>query len=98
MYQPTETLTVQNAQTVLDDGLRAIGDGQAHFDLSGLTMVDSAAVATMLAWQRAARNKGVDLLFFNLPANLQSLVDLYDVTDLLHPVTKTESRADLPHH
>ena len=98
MYRPTLTLTLHNAQTVLNDGLRAIADGQVHIDLASLTTVDSAAVATMLAWQRAARSKGKSLLFTNLPANLQSLVDLYGVTDLLHPAAGTEARNDLPHH
>lgn len=98
MYRPTETLTVHNAQTVLSDGLRAIADGQEHFDLASLTVVDSAAVATMLAWQRVARGKGKSLRFTNLPANLQSLIDLYDVTELLHPFAASEVRTDLPHH
>ena len=92
MFQPAQTLTVHNAQTVLEAGLRAIADGQVDFDLSALTAVDSAAVATMLAWQRTARARDGSLVFSNLPANLRSLVDLYDVANLLEP------RADLPHH
>lgn len=98
MYRPIQPLTVHNAQTVLNDGLRAIADGQIQFDLSGLTAVDSAAVATMLAWQRAARGKGKSLLFANIPANLQSLVDLYGVTELLHLSSGSGAHADLPHH
>lgn len=93
-YRPALTLTVHNAKSVLDAGLRAIADGQTQIDFSELTVVDSAAVATMLAWQRAARSNGKSLMFSNLPANLQSLVNLYDVEELLH----TSSRADLPHH
>jgi phospholipid transport system transporter-binding protein len=49
-----------------------------------LTAVDSAAVATLLAWQRAALERGSALRFTNLPANLQSLIELYGVADLLH--------------
>lgn len=98
MYRPGLTLTVHNAQTVLDAGLHAIADGQTHIDLADLTVVDSAAVATMLAWQRAARVNGKSLVFSNLPANLQSLVELYDVTDLLSTVPHSEARVDLPHH
>lgn len=93
-YRPALTLTVQNAASVLDAGLRAIADGQTQIDLGELTVVDSAAVATMLAWQRAARKNGKSLVFGNLPVNLQSLVNLYDVDELLH----TSPRADLPHH
>lgn len=98
MYRPALTLTVHNAKTVLDAGLRAIEQGQAQFDLSELTVVDSAAVATLLAWQRAAQRQGNALVFENLSANLQSLVDLYGVTELLHPVSPSQSRTDLPHH
>lgn len=93
-YRPTLTLTVHSAKSVLDAGLRAIADGQTQIDLGELTVVDSAAVATMLAWQRAARSNGKSLEFSNLPANLQSLVNLYDVDELLH----TSIRTDLPHH
>lgn len=98
MYRPALTLTVHNAKAVLDAGLRAIDQGQAQFDLSELTVVDSAAVATLLAWQRAARHKGSALAFHNLPANLQSLADLYGVTDLLHTVASPRQDTDSSHH
>ncbi|TFV93948.1 STAS domain-containing protein [Oxalobacteraceae bacterium OM1] len=94
-FRPGLTLTMQNARTVLDAGLRAIGGGQASIDLGELNAVDSSAVATLLAWQRAARGAGKPLAFLNMPANLQSLVALYGVGELLQT---TASRADLPHH
>ena len=97
-YRPALTLTVHNAQAVLDAGLRAIADGQTQIDLAELTAVDCAAVATLLAWQRAAQRDGKSLVFNNVPANLQSLVDLYGVTELLHAAGPAPSRADLPHH
>lgn len=84
MFRPALTLTVNNAKTALDAGLRAIEGGQSEIDLAYLTAVDSAAVATLLAWQRAAGERGMALVFRNLPDNLRSLVDLYGVTDLLH--------------
>lgn len=91
-FRPALTLTFNNAQTVLDAGLRAIADGQTQIDLADLTSVDSSAVAAMLAWQRAARDAGKSLSFQNLPANLQSLVALYGVGELLHV------HADTAHH
>jgi phospholipid transport system transporter-binding protein len=93
-FCPAQALTVHNATTVLNAGLSAIAAGQTQFDLSDLTVVDSAAVATMLAWQRAARGTGKSLAFSNLPANLESLVKLYGVAELLH----CTPRAGLPHH
>lgn len=86
MYQPAHTLTAENARTTLEAGLRAIADGQASFDLAAVTVVDSAAVAILLAWQRAAQAGGMSIVFSNLPANLQSLVQLYDVGALLQIV------------
>lgn len=84
MFRPTLTLTVNNAKTALDAGLRAIEAGQQEIDLSQLTAVDSAAVATLLAWQRAASERRTTITFSNLPASLQSLIELYGVADLLH--------------
>jgi phospholipid transport system transporter-binding protein len=97
MFRPALTLTMNNAQTVLEAGLHAIAAGQDSIDLSDLTMVDSAAVATLLAWQRAAHRQGKKLILHNFPANLQSLVALYGVDELLANSVRT-SRADLPHH
>ena len=68
---------------MLAAGLTAIEGGQHVIDFSGLTAVDSAAVAVLLAWQRAARAKSIALSFINLPDMLQSLADLYGVAGLL---------------
>ena len=54
MYQPAESLTLANAKLVLSEGLRAIAAGQPEIDLSRLARVNSSAVATLLAWKRAA--------------------------------------------
>jgi phospholipid transport system transporter-binding protein len=84
VFRPTLTLTVNNAKTTFNAGLRAIEGGQSEIDLAQLTAVDSAAVATLLAWQRAAVARGASLTYKNMPANLSSLADLYGVTGLLH--------------
>lgn len=95
MFQPGASLTFDNAKTALDAGLQAIAGGQADIDFSNLVTVDSAAVATILAWQRVSSAKAVSLSFRNIPANLLSLISLYDVTALIAP---NIARADLPHH
>lgn len=93
-FQPGQSLTVHTASTVLATGLQAISAGQTAFDLSGVTELDSAAVATLLAWQRAALARGNPLTFTHLPANLCSLMRLYGVAELLLPAEK----ADFRHH
>jgi phospholipid transport system transporter-binding protein len=52
-------------------------------DFSGITAVDSSAVALLLEWRRRALAKGKQLAFVNLPANLLALAELYGVTDLI---------------
>jgi phospholipid transport system transporter-binding protein len=84
VFRPTLTLTVNNAKATFEAGLRAIEGGQPEIDLAQLTAVDSAAVATLLAWQRAAVARGATLAYRNMPANLRSLADLYGVAELLH--------------
>ena len=84
MFRPTLTLTVNNAKTTLEAGLSAIQGGQTEIDLAQLTAVDSAAIATLVAWRRAALERGATLTFQNPSANLQSLAELYDVAELLH--------------
>ncbi|HTN65050.1 MAG TPA: STAS domain-containing protein [Burkholderiaceae bacterium] len=83
MFKPPSSLTVHNAKTVLQAGLRAVADGQRTIDLTHVAAVDSVAVAILLAWQRAARGRGGNLDFGHLPPNLQSLAQLYGVAALL---------------
>ncbi|MDB5824530.1 MAG: anti-anti-sigma regulatory factor [Herminiimonas sp.] len=83
MYRPTLTLTLPNARGALEAGLAAIASGQTQFDMEQLNVVDSSAVATLVAWKRAAREKGAELRFINLPADLLSLAGLYGVTELI---------------
>ena len=52
-------------------------------DFSGVTAVDSSAVALLLEWRRRALAHGKQLVFENLPANLLELAELYGVTDLI---------------
>jgi phospholipid transport system transporter-binding protein len=82
-FQPTDALTVNNAEAALDVGLQAIRDGQTEIDLAGLTVVDSAAVATLLEWKRAARENNLRLVFRNVPDSVISLARLYGVAELL---------------
>ena len=82
-FQPEPRLTVESARGVLAEGLAAIAGGQHVIDFSGLLAVDSAAVAVLLSWQRAARANSIALSFINVPVMLQNLAEMYGVADLL---------------
>jgi len=92
MFTPAASFTVDNATHMLAAGLQAIASGQTCIDLSDVVTVDSSAVATLLAWQRAAKNRGVTLQLGILPANLQSLADLYGASALLGAPTGASDR------
>jgi len=98
MFQVSPSLTVDNAKAVLQEGLQAIAAGQREFDLAPMATADSAAVATLLAWQRAAHARGATLVFKNLPAMLHSLVRLYGVAPLLGVAEKAAAPAEPLHH
>ncbi len=83
MFTAPVTLTVANAHLVLAEGLQAIASGQLEFDFAATQQADSAGVAMLLSWQRAAQKRGAVLQLRNLPASLQSLAQLYDVAALL---------------
>lgn len=83
MFKPGATLTVDSASATLAAGLQAIAAGQAEIDVSDVAVVDSSAVAVLLAWQRAAAEKNITMRFGTLQTSLQSLVDLYGAASLL---------------
>ena len=83
MYRTGSALTFVQARKALEEGLRAIASGETVFDLAAVTEVDSTAVATLLAWQRAARARGSALSILNAPASIGTLTRLYGVDELL---------------
>jgi phospholipid transport system transporter-binding protein len=74
---------MNEAETVLAQGLQAIAAGDTHIDLGALQHFDSAAVATLLTWQRAASKLGKTLHVTQHPSGLDSLAKLYGVEQLL---------------
>jgi phospholipid transport system transporter-binding protein len=59
--------------------------GATQIDFSGVTEVDSSAVALTLEWQRVAARNHVSLGLLNLPASMLNLSKLYGVSDLVQP-------------
>jgi len=77
------SITNENAAGLLEQGLAAITSGDTVIDLAGVATVDSAAVALLLAWQRAAAGQGKRLTFASVPPGIASLAELYSVDALL---------------
>ncbi|GLC93634.1 hypothetical protein Tamer19_30420 [Cupriavidus sp. TA19] len=96
------SLTNQNAAAVLRDGLARVAQGgvqgKVQVDCTGLAQVDSAAVAVLLAWHRAAAARNLALSLRAVPAQLSQLANLYGVDGLLGLATGAEALPHPGHH
>ena len=83
----TGALSFETIPKVLEESTayaaRADLPASLTIDFSGITGVDSAAVALLLEWRRQAVRRGKQLVFVNLPPNLLALAELYGVADLI---------------
>ena len=52
-------------------------------DFADVEDIDTTAVSLILEWKRRAAKENQILTFVNLPENLTSLVQLYDVAELI---------------
>jgi phospholipid transport system transporter-binding protein len=78
------TLNLESAKAALSAGLKQIAAGVSAVDCAALTHFDSSALAVLIAWQRAAHERGLTLSVLNLPTALASLARAYGVESLLH--------------
>ncbi|MCP3708223.1 STAS domain-containing protein [Paraburkholderia sp. CNPSo 3274] len=77
-------LTHESAKAALSTGFAQISAGATAVDCAALTQFDSSALAVLIAWQRAARERGASLAVLNLPPALASLARAYGVDSLLN--------------
>lgn len=83
-WQPAgPALTLSNAAQVSAEGLARLAAGGLCVDFSSIERVDSAALAVILEWRRAAQEPARTLEIEHLPANLVELADLYGVAELV---------------
>ncbi|MBS1172955.1 MAG: putative binding protein (contains domain) [Proteobacteria bacterium] len=76
-------MTLVNARLLLDLGVKQLEDGAEVFDLASVRELDSASIAVLFGWQRAAAAAGKSVRILNPPRNLLSLAELYGVAELL---------------
>jgi phospholipid transport system transporter-binding protein len=77
------SITLENVRSLLERDDALLDARELLVDFSGLSAADSAAVALMLAWTRAAAARGARIVFENCPASLRTLAALYDVGDFI---------------
>jgi phospholipid transport system transporter-binding protein len=73
-----------NARRVLEDGRRRFGtEASVEVDLGGLTALDSAGLAVLIAWLGEARAQGRALVYHDLPAALVATARVAGVEELV---------------
>lgn len=85
------SLTNRNATQTLQDGLAQLAQGDLVVECGALTQIDSAAIAVLLGWQRAAQVQQRQLVIQHPPAQLLSLASVYGVAELLGVEPSTAS-------
>jgi phospholipid transport system transporter-binding protein len=76
-------VTMATAGTLLAEGRAKVAAGNLTVDLSGITEADSAALALLFDWIRAARKAGTAISVQGMPEGLTSLASLYGVIELI---------------
>ncbi len=76
-------VSFDTVEALLPTGIALFDAPQIVIDLSGVQAVDSSAIALLLAWMRAGRGAGRELLFTAPVAPLIELARLYGVTQML---------------
>lgn len=74
---------IDSAKELLEQGRGYCIANDVTVDFSGVTELDSSAIALILEYRRAAESAGRHLAVSNSPASFQSLATLYGVTDLI---------------
>jgi phospholipid transport system transporter-binding protein len=76
-------VTLANVAALLEEGRRHVEEGVESVDLEGVTEMDSALLALLLAWQREAKTRNRGLALANPPQALSTIARLYGVDTLL---------------
>ena len=76
-------ITMDNVQSVLEEGSTRFRTDEVTVDLGQVTDVDSSSVSLLLQWVREAQAQGRRLRYLNLNSTVKSLAVLYGVIDLL---------------
>ena len=76
-------ITIENVVTMTQRGVALFDEQPVTIDLGKVTEVDSTIISMLLEWLRAARQKDCQLQFINLPASLESLIQLYGIAALI---------------
>ncbi|PPD57040.1 MAG: hypothetical protein CTY10_01100 [Methylotenera sp.] len=77
-------VVIQTASDILKASQVFTISENTTIDFAQVEDIDTTAVSLILEWKRRATRESQSLTFVNLPNNLTSLVQLYDVAELIN--------------
>jgi phospholipid transport system transporter-binding protein len=96
-FRLSGVLNAATATSILEQGTeRFAGAREIDVDLGGVIEGDSAGLALLIEWLRAARERGQRLSYTNLPAQLSALARISEVEELLVPAKAAAAPAAAP--
>lgn len=82
--QVTGALTLATVGALWKSSMDVLAQEESvTIDLSGITHADSAGLALLLEWRRAARLKGRSVRFTHIPAQLRAMARVSSVDEVL---------------
>ena len=78
-------LDFANVVAIKERGIELLDKAVAKFEISlaGVTRAGSAAVSLLLSWLRYAADKGIELVFSHLPADLFGVAQVSGIDQIL---------------
>ena len=83
-WQLSGDVVISSAKAILTTSQAFAITGDTIIDFAQVDDIDTAALSLILEWKRRAQEENQTFSFMNLPANLNSLAQLYGVTELIN--------------
>ena len=74
----TVSQALEQSDTMFDHEAELI-----HIDLGGITRTNSAGIALLIEWLRAAKHKQKKVLFHHIPEKMLAIAKVSDLADIL---------------
>jgi phospholipid transport system transporter-binding protein len=77
-------VVIATVSTLLETSKNLALSAETTIDFAQVTDIDTSTISLILEWKRRARRENQAIKLANLPANLNSLTQLYGVADLIN--------------
>jgi phospholipid transport system transporter-binding protein len=77
-------VVIDTVSTLLETSKALPIVANTEIDFSGVTNIDTSTISLILEWKRRAQKENQAIKFVNLPANLNSLTQLYGVAEIIN--------------